>query len=101
MCETRETRFSCSSPHFYWLLLVILKSIVLQQNMGSDRFGSKSDWLGPVRSGPDWSGPVRSGSVSEVGGSLLRHKMVNVDGRWKGCRFVRTRRREDQIIKHM
>ena len=60
--ETRETRFSCSSPHFYWLLLVILKSIVLQQNMSSDRFGSKSDWLGPVRSGPDWSGPVRSGS---------------------------------------
>jgi hypothetical protein len=31
-----------------------------------------------------------------VGGSLLRHKVVNVDGRWKGCRFVRTRRREDE-----
>jgi hypothetical protein len=60
--ETRETRFSRSSPHFYWLLLVILKSIVLQQNMSSDRFGSKSDWSGPVRFGPDWSGPVRSGS---------------------------------------
>ncbi len=30
--------------------------------MSSDRFGSKSDWFGPVRSGPDWSGPVRSGS---------------------------------------
>ncbi len=30
--------------------------------MSSDRFGSKSDWSGSVRSGPDWSGPVRSGS---------------------------------------
>ena len=30
--------------------------------MSSDRFGSKPDWSGPVRSGPDWSGPVRSGS---------------------------------------
>ena len=63
MRETRETRFSCSSPHFYWLLLVIVKSIVSYQNMSSDRFGSKSDWSGPVRSRPDWSGPVRSGSV--------------------------------------
>ncbi len=62
MRETREKRFSCSSTHFYWLLLVILKSIVLQQNMSSDRFGSKSDWSGPVPSGPDWSGLVRSGS---------------------------------------
>ena len=62
MRETRETHFSRSSPHFYWLLLVIVKSIVSYQNMSSDRFGSKSDWLGPVRSGPDWSGPVRSGS---------------------------------------
>jgi hypothetical protein len=34
--------------------------------------------------------------MSEVGGSLLRHKMVNVDGRWKVCRFVRTRRRGDE-----
>jgi hypothetical protein len=32
----------------------------------------------------------------QVGGSLLRHKMVNVDGSRKGCRFVRTRRREDE-----
>jgi hypothetical protein len=30
--------------------------------MSSDRFGSKPDCSGPVRSGPDWSGPVRSGS---------------------------------------
>ena len=52
----RETRFSCSSPHFYWLLLVIVKSIVLYQNMSSDRFGSNSDWSGPV-----WSGSVRTG----------------------------------------
>ncbi len=29
--------------------------------------------------------------VSEVGGSLLRHKMVKVDGRWKVCRIVRNR----------
>jgi hypothetical protein len=34
--------------------------------------------------------------MSEVGGSLLRHKMVNVDGRKKVCRFVRPRRREDE-----
>jgi hypothetical protein len=34
--------------------------------------------------------------MSEVGGSLLRHKMIKVDGRWKVCRFVRTRRREDE-----
>jgi hypothetical protein len=66
--ETRETRFSRSSPHFYWLYLVILKSIVLQQNMSSDRFGSKPDWSGPVRSGSDCFGsnrpePVRFGSV--------------------------------------
>jgi hypothetical protein len=29
--------------------------------------------------------------VPEVGGSLLRHKMVNVDGRWKVCGIVRNR----------
>jgi hypothetical protein len=29
--------------------------------------------------------------LSEVGGSLLRHKMVNVDGRWEVCRITRNR----------
>jgi hypothetical protein len=81
--ETRETRFSCSSPHFYWLLLVIVKSIVLYQNMSSDRFGSKSDWSGPVRSGPDWSGPVRSRSDS-----LVPNRPEPV--RFGSVRFVRT-----------
>ncbi len=59
MRETRETRFSWSSPHFYWLLLVIVKSIVLYRNMSSDRYGP--DLIGPVRYGPDLIGPVRFG----------------------------------------
>ena len=51
--------------------------------MSSDRFGSKSDWSGPVRSGPDWSGPVRSRSDS-----LVSNRPEPV--RFGSVRFVRT-----------